>query len=123
MDTEPMHPDPANPVDAPPRVIEEKLDPAGPTGQFQTRPGSTIRCLTCGRSFPASSQHAGQAERLEGASDPADMLLVVPLRCPHCAATGTLSLGYGPQASEEDADVLRAIDLPTDRSTSASEGP
>ena len=52
--------------------------------------------------------------RLEGASDPADMSLVVPLDCPDCGARGVLVLRYGPEASMEEADVLAVLDLHTD---------
>jgi hypothetical protein len=47
--------------------------------------------------------------RLEGESDPADMMAVVAVTCPACAATGTLTLGFGPTSSAEDADVLHAL--------------
>ena len=46
---------------------------------------------------------------MEGASDPADMQLVVGATCPSCAATGVLSLHYGPTAGEDDADVLVSL--------------
>jgi hypothetical protein len=48
--------------------------------------------------------------RLEGASDPADMLAVVALRCPACGAQGVLTLGYGPDTSPEEADVLLGLE-------------
>jgi hypothetical protein len=47
--------------------------------------------------------------RLEGASDPADMLAVVALECGVCNASGTMVLGYGPAAADADSDVLRAL--------------
>jgi hypothetical protein len=48
--------------------------------------------------------------RLEGASDPADMLAIVGLRCPNCKTLGTVVLNYGPESPLEDADVLLALD-------------
>ena len=48
--------------------------------------------------------------RLEGASDPAEMMAVVAITCPRCEARGVLVLGYGPAAAVEDSDVLRALD-------------
>lgn len=48
--------------------------------------------------------------RLEGASDPDDMLAVVAVQCPECGRRGTVTLGYGPAASPPDGDVLRALD-------------
>lgn len=46
--------------------------------------------------------------RLEGASDPDDMVAIVAISCPVCATQGTLSPQYGPMGHwEEDADVLQ----------------
>jgi hypothetical protein len=47
--------------------------------------------------------------RLEGESDPADMVAVVALTCPACGAQGTVVLGYGPMADGHEADVLRGL--------------
>lgn len=59
--------------------------------------------------------HAGDLEvleqrRLEGASDPSDMVLAVGARCPRCRADGVIVVGYGPEASAEDASVV--VELP-----------
>lgn len=53
--------------------------------------------------------HRGQ-RRTEGASDPADMALVVALECPTCGAKGVLALKYGPGAAAEEAELLRQLD-------------
>jgi hypothetical protein len=50
--------------------------------------------------------------RLEGASDPADMLAAVAATCPTCGTRGVLVANYGPEAMIEDADVLRALESP-----------
>jgi hypothetical protein len=50
--------------------------------------------------------------RLEGASDPDDMVAVAALRCPSCKTRGTLVLSYGPETSAVDADVLCCLDVP-----------
>jgi hypothetical protein len=47
--------------------------------------------------------------RLEGASDPADMVAIVALTCPNCGARGTVVLGFGPAGSPDDADVLGVL--------------
>ncbi|MEP6625457.1 MAG: hypothetical protein ABJC79_13510 [Acidimicrobiia bacterium] len=49
--------------------------------------------------------------RLEGASDPADMLAVLALTCPNCATMGTLTLNYGPESTPGEAIVLQAIEV------------
>jgi hypothetical protein len=50
--------------------------------------------------------------RTEGASDPDDMLAVVALTCPRCQTRAAAVLGYGPEAAEDDADVLRTLPAP-----------
>src|SRR5262245_49430935 len=83
--------------------VLRRLDDDGYTGQFQTRSDSMIRCLSCDSAFSAANLPTGHGSaRLEGASDPSDMSLVVPLECPECRAHGTLVLRYGPEASAEE---------------------
>jgi hypothetical protein len=81
----------------------------GYSGNFGARPGAMIACSTCGVLVPASTIAMDELRRLEGASDPADMLAVVALQCQRCGARGTLVLGYGPESSSEDADVLAQL--------------
>ena len=50
--------------------------------------------------------------RVEGASDPDDMAIVVALTCPHCSTCDTMVLKYGPEASGADGDVLIALTMP-----------
>ena len=47
-----------------------------------------------------------QFRRLEGASDPADMMLVVAVRSRHGGRQGVVITPYGPNASAGEADVL-----------------
>jgi hypothetical protein len=53
----------------------------------------------------------GDDRRLEGSSDAADLLLVVMSRCPNCSRRGVLTLGYGPNATEDDVAALECLDL------------
>lgn len=99
--------DPENPADDMPTQVEAELVPED--GQFQALEGGDIRCLSCHHTFPAITQRTDEAARLEGASDPDDMVMVVPLVCPYCSAEGTLTLGYGPVADGADSDVLRLL--------------
>ena len=66
-------------------------------------------CGACRAASPAGAFGVGLQRRLEGASDPDDMQLVVGATCPACGAQGVLSLHYGPTAGEDDADVLVAL--------------
>jgi hypothetical protein len=47
--------------------------------------------------------------RIEGASDPADMIAIAAVKCPNCGTKGTAVLGFGPEADEDDAEVLRRL--------------
>jgi hypothetical protein len=69
-----------------------------------------LRCETCRAEFAANEPVVAELRRLEGASDPDDMLAVVALECPRCATRGSLVLNYGPTATPEDASAL--LDLP-----------
>lgn len=82
------------------------MEAAGFTGQMAARPGGMIVCLTCRQESPASEFDLEAQRRTEGASDPADMLAIVGLRCPKCGTRGTAVLGYGPEADPDDSEVL-----------------
>ncbi len=106
--TIPAAPSPV-PADTPLREVTDDLDRSGHPGQFQALEGGELRCLTCGEHFPAAEESADRVTRLEGASDPSDMAIIVPMQCPHCATRGTLVASYGPEASAAEADVLVAL--------------
>ena len=91
----------------------EHLEGEGYGAQFIARDGGMIECATC-RTVRHASEMTGDHRliRLEGASDPADMVAVAALHCTNCDARGTLVLSYGPEASPEDADILRCLDVP-----------
>ena len=90
------------------RVLAE-LDAEGWSGQLQSLEGGRIRCLTCRHELDAATVDADAVRRLEGASDPDDMMIVVPVRCPSCETKAVLVASYGPEASVEDADVVAAL--------------
>ena len=114
---------PEHPADTPLTSVLARLAQLGFTGQFATRDGGQVLCLSCRTSAPASSHHADEVTRLEGVSDPDDMALVAPLTCASCGARGTLVLNYGPEASAEEADVLLALDREPHEATTASDLP
>ncbi|MCU1500992.1 MAG: hypothetical protein JWM12_346 [Ilumatobacteraceae bacterium] len=82
---------------------------AGFDGSFSAYEGAQLECHECGARFAASEVEMASLRRLEGASDPADMVAVVALTCPRCSAKGTAVLGFGPAAAPEDGDVLGAL--------------
>jgi hypothetical protein len=83
---------------------------AGYLGDFSVDDEANVLCHTCqNRANPADIQ-ALSLRRLEGASDPSDMLAIVALSCPVCDTKGLLLVNYGPEASAEQARVLIALD-------------
>jgi len=99
----------ATPEDEPLSDVLDSLVGDGFGGQFRSIEGGAILCLTCRGEFAALDTAANQVTRIEGASDPSEMSMVVPLRCPRCGAAGTLILRYGPEAGAADSDVLGAL--------------
>ena len=69
----------------------------------------TCTCGACGAVSPPGTMIVDEAQRIEGASDPADMSSVLALRCPQCDAGGSLVCRYGPEASAGEAALLRAV--------------
>ncbi len=74
-------------------------------GQFIPLEGAAVECGSCGARIPAADLEIFATRRLEGASDPDDMIAVYAVRCSRCGRGGTLVLGFGPTASETDADI------------------
>jgi hypothetical protein len=81
---------------------------SGFVGDFYAEPQS-VRCGQCQSVLDPARLMMHSMRRLEGASDPSDMQVVVATSCPACGAQGTMVLGYGPMASEEDAMVLSTL--------------
>lgn len=65
-----------------------------------------VHCPACGNESPIEDFTEVAQRRMEGASDPADMLIVVAGRCPVCGTGGAVALSYGPEAGERDSDVV-----------------
>src|SRR5215210_8904042 len=81
----------------------------GYTGSFTALEGGSVECHACNSKSSASRVKMSSLRRMEGASDPGDMVAIVAIECPSCNAKGTLVLGFGPAASEEDSDVLHCL--------------
>lgn len=96
--------------------LSEVLDVAeemGFTTEFDLAAGDSAHdvlcCRSCDVESSASSFERDWSQRLEGASDPADMLHVSALTCPGCGARGVFVSPYGPTASDREASVMRAF--------------
>lgn len=101
--------DPAMPTDPPLTAALDEMTRGGYTGQFGAVQGGVVMCFTCREPSAAGAMRVEASRRLEGVSDPADMLYVAALACPQCDARGTLIINYGPEATPEGADVLLAL--------------
>ena len=90
-------------------AVVASFEEEGYDAALWAKPGGQILCGACRVASPAAAFTIGRQRRLEGASDPDDMQLVVGATCPSCGARGVISLHYGPNAAEDDADVLVAL--------------
>lgn len=93
-------------------TLTEVLDgyaTAGFTGSFTVHEEGRLECLSCGSTHDAARLKMSSLRRLEGESDPSDMMAVAAVTCPACGSQGTLVLGYGPSASAGDATVLSQL--------------
>lgn len=86
----------------------------GFVGQFAAAPDATVECVTCGSVVPALRVEVIRTHRFEGASDPSEMMRLYGVKCPSCAAMGTLLLAYGVNADAIDADVATSLLVPSD---------
>jgi hypothetical protein len=89
--------------------VLEELEHQGFTSQFAANPAGRIRCIEFRSEFRPDDTTVETVRRLEGASDPDDMLAVLPVVCPKCGTHGTLVLGFGPEAPVEDSNILAAL--------------
>ena len=76
---------------------------------FVVTDDSQLECVECATVSPPTSVSMSSLRRLEGASDPDDMVAVVAITCPACNARGTAVLGFGPMATVQDSDVLQGL--------------
>ena len=76
--------------------VLEGYEEAGIHIELRRARDGVVRCDTCGSELDPTRIHMRSLRRLEGASDPDDMLAVVVLQCGVCSASGTMVLGYGP---------------------------
>ena len=81
----------------------------GFSSSFVVTDEGALECVECGSVSTADKVKMSSLRRLEGESDPADMVAVVALTCPSCGARGTVVLGFGPMATEQDAYVIQGL--------------
>jgi len=90
--------------------VLRSYEDAGFTGQFGITDEGLLQCFTCGTLSPPGNAVLHSLRRMEGASDPADMLAVLAVSCPQCSAKGTVVVHYGPEAEPGESTVLMALE-------------
>lgn len=84
-------------------------DRSGFSAQLAATLDGQVRCFSCRHTVAPATVLLHSLLRLEGVSDPADLLAVTAVTCPQCQAKGVLVLNYGPVATAGDADVLLGL--------------
>lgn len=108
MSNEPV-PTPGPPGDVTMTEIIDAYEAQGYTAQMASCEDGSIKCFACGTASPANAFVMEGMRRVEGASDPADMVAIAALTCPVCGAKGTAVVPYGPLAPPEDMASLEGL--------------
>ncbi len=113
--TPPQPPAPGSVATGPATLVDAitELEGDGFTGQFLPSDSGHLLCLNCDTRVATDAVTVHRLRRLEGASDPADMAAVAAFECPRCSARGTVALKYGPDATPDEADILRLLEKET----------
>lgn len=86
-----------------------EFEARGYLGQFVVKDTGSVECVACHHAFAPSTVPVEAMRRIEGVSDPADMVYVGALECPECGARGTATIKYGPDAGAGESFVLREL--------------
>ena len=86
--------------------ILDELAAKGYGGSMWVTDSGKLRCEGCQAEFEPSELYVRELRRLEGASDPDDMLAIVAVECPACGMKGTVVLHFGPEATTEEMEAL-----------------
>ena len=78
---------------------------AGFSADAYAADGGRVLCGTCQSSITPDHLDVHSIRRLEGASDPSDMVGVIAIICPVCDAHATAVLKYGPEASPDEIEI------------------
>lgn len=86
----------------------ERLRSAGYGADFVPTEEGRLRCPACDSTHDPAQMTIDEELRFEGESDPADMSLLVALRC-DCGTKGLYTTQFGAEISAEDAAVVRSL--------------
>lgn len=81
----------------------------GYRGQFAAAESGEVRCLTCDEEHPAERVQRTSLRRVEGSSEPDEMVSINALICPGCGAKGTAVFKYGPGATPEEGEIMSRL--------------
>jgi hypothetical protein len=110
MTNEPtIHESVPDPGDVPMTDVLDAYAEGGFVSSFGVTDESALECHECGTVSVPAEVSMSSLRRLEGASDPDDMVAVVAITCPSCGAQGTAVLGFGPMATLQDSEVLKGL--------------
>jgi hypothetical protein len=88
----------------------DRLRGLGFARDMYVTPDAMVRCGSCHHDAAPDQLDLYHLVRLEGVSDPGEMAAVLALECTVCGMRGTAIVRYGPEASAQDAAVLRAVE-------------
>jgi hypothetical protein len=121
QDNTDMGPVPGAPSDNTTAVAElDELRRQGYRADFVVQEGGAVRCTSCRVLEQPGDLDVDVFRRLEGASDPDDMTAILAMTCRECGTKGVVMVGYGPNASPDEGDLLLAVDTPEDDGTDAA---
>ena len=106
-DADPLPPSPASLLE-----VVEAAKQRGLRAEFTVTENSMVHCNACGNDLAPESLSRDWMHRLEGTSDPDELLSVSALTCPTCGAKGLLVLPFGPAADASEGDVARRLPDP-----------
>jgi len=92
-------------------AVLERFADEGWTTNHTVRPDAEMKCGNCARLTAVGRLDVDALHRVEGASDPDDMQIVLGITCPHCSARGAVVVAFGPSAADTDAEFLVDLDL------------
>jgi hypothetical protein len=85
------------------------LEAQGFTDQMSVTDDGFVQCHCCSQRNDPHDVIVHELRRMEGASDPADMMMVIGAICPICSCAATLVMGYGPNTSGAEDQVILAL--------------
>jgi hypothetical protein len=91
-------------------AVLASYESAGFDGQFAATEEGRVHCYSCGADADPASVELHSLRRLEGASDPDDMLAVAAISCATCDEKGVLVLNYGPNTTPGESTVLLGLE-------------